>query len=126
MMIGMMLAAAVSAGSVVESAREIPIAGEYDVAVVGGTAAGVAVAVAAQEAGAKVFLVGGYPYLGEDLASTLELGDGAQPPRTELARRLWTSATDKAPYSFTFDRKFAVGYSNDADSRVAITGFPQT
>lgn len=126
MMIGMMLAAAVSAGSVVESAREIPVAGEYDVAVVGGTSAGVAAAVAAQEAGAKVFLVGGYPYLGEDLASTLELGDGVEPPRTELARRLWTSATDKAPYTFTFDRRFAVGYSNDADSRVAITGFPQT
>lgn len=66
---GLMAAAVVSLSSfawadgVVESARGIPVTDEVEVLVVGGTAAGVA---AAKE-GAKVFLAGGFMYLGEDV-----------------------------------------------------------
>lgn len=52
-----------AAGFVVESAREIPVTNEVNVLVNGGTAAGVS---AAKE-GAKVFLAGGFMYLGEDV-----------------------------------------------------------
>ena len=47
---------------------------ETDVLVVGGTAKGVAAAVAAKAEGADVFLVTPFTYLGEDMAGTLELG----------------------------------------------------
>ena len=60
-------------GFVLESARRIPVAHEADVVVVGGTSHGVAVAVAAAKAGAKVFLLAPRTYLGEDLAGTLRL-----------------------------------------------------
>ena len=54
---------------------------ETDVLVVGGTAKGVAAAVAAKAEGADVFLVTPFTYLGEDMAGTLELGlpDGQKP-----------------------------------------------
>ena len=50
--------------SVAEVAREIPVAGEADVLVVGGGAAGVSAAVAAARSGARVTLVERYAYLG--------------------------------------------------------------
>ena len=102
----LMVAAAVSLSSfaradgVVESAREIPVTDEVDVLVVGGTAAGVAAATAAAEKGATVYLAGGFTYLGEDMAGTLELecasGDGA----TELERKLRRFEQAYAPYGY--------------------------
>ena len=50
---------------------EIPA--ETDVLVVGGTVGGVAAAVAAKKAGARVYLVAPRPFLGEDLAGRLDL-----------------------------------------------------
>jgi len=56
-----------------ESAREIPLAFDVDVVVVGGTTGGVAAACAAANDGASVFLLAPRPFLGEDLASTMRL-----------------------------------------------------
>ena len=56
-----------------ESARDIPVAYEVDVVVVGGGAGAVAAAIEAADAGASVFLAAPYPYLGEDMTATLRL-----------------------------------------------------
>ena len=56
--------------AVTESARDIPVAYDVDVVVVGGTSGGVAAAVAAAQNGAKVFLAAERPYLGEDICGT--------------------------------------------------------
>lgn len=59
--------------TVAESAREIPVAAEVDVVVVGGTVGAVAAAVEAAENDAKVLLIAPRNYLGEDLCATLRL-----------------------------------------------------
>ena len=53
-----------------QSSREIPVAYDVDVVVIGGSMAGVAAAVQASRAGAKVFLAAQEPYLGEDVCGT--------------------------------------------------------
>ena len=79
---------AVLAGLTACGAENLPPV-ETDVLVVGGTAKGVAAAVAAKAEGADVFLVTPFTYLGEDMAGTLELGlpDG-QKPTTALVKKL--------------------------------------
>ncbi len=59
--------------TIVESARQIPIAAQADVVVVGGSTAAVAAAVAAAKQGVRVFLAAPRHYLGEDMAGTLRL-----------------------------------------------------
>ena len=77
--------------TIVESARQIPLAGEADVVVVGGTTAGVAAALAAKEAGASVWLLAERPYLGDDMAGTLQLAlPNDAEPQGPLAEALWT------------------------------------
>ncbi|PID92600.1 MAG: hypothetical protein CSA96_02320 [Bacteroidetes bacterium] len=56
-----------------QSERKIPVAYKVDVVVVGGSTAGVAAAVEASRAGAKVFLLAQEPYLGEDVCGTFRL-----------------------------------------------------
>ena len=96
--------------------------------VVGGTAKGVAAATAAKKAGAKVFLVTPYTYLGEDMAGTLELGvePGAK-PTTPLVKRLWAGASDLAAFDYTPDHK-SQGirwiYHNDWWERLSEPGRP--
>ncbi len=73
-----------------ESAREIPIACEVDVVVVGGGTGAVASAVAAAESGARVFLAAPYPYLGDDMTATLRLGLAeGEAPVHPLARKIY-------------------------------------
>ena len=69
---------------------------EADVLVVGGTAKGVAAAVAAKAEGADVFLVTPFTYLGEDMAGTLELGlpDGPGGVRLLAGQEVSASALD--------------------------------
>lgn len=55
------------------SERQIPIAYEVDVLVVGGSTGDVAAAIESQKAGAKTMLITQHPYLGEDLTATLNL-----------------------------------------------------
>ena len=66
------------------SAVEPPLA-DVDVVVAGGSLAGVAAAVAAREAGARVFVVAPRPYLGEDVAGKLRL---AKEPDDDLSHPL--------------------------------------
>ena len=70
-----------------QSEREIPIAYEVDVVVIGGCSAGVAAAVAAAQQGAKVFLVAQETYLGEDICGNFRYWNGDQ--STELGRKLF-------------------------------------
>ena len=95
-----------------------------DVLVVGGTAKGVSAAVAARQAGAKTFLVTSQPYLGEDLAGTLELD---APPETPLEKRLWANATGHAAYDY-WPARPSDGirwiYKNDWWERISEPGIP--
>jgi hypothetical protein len=51
-------------GTITEPAREVPVYGEYDVAVLGGGPAGIAAAVAASRAGRRTLLIERYGFLG--------------------------------------------------------------
>lgn len=73
-----------------ESSRQIPIAYEVDVAVVGGGVGAVSAAVAAAEAGATVFLAAPYPYLGDDMTATLRMWlEPGERPEHPLAKRIF-------------------------------------
>ncbi len=126
-------AASVALGAedwVLESTREMPVAAEVDVFVAGGTAAGVAAARAAREAGATVFLASGVPYVGDDVAGTLELGFETKglKKRSEIVSRLRTAATDLAQYSYAHPKGFHfVGgwnYHNDSLEKFSTTADP--
>ena len=79
---------------------------EVDVLVVGGTTKGVQAAVAAKAAGKSVYLVTPHAFLGEDMASTLELGyDAGKKPETPLERRLWRSIGGFAPFEYQPDHE---------------------
>ncbi|MCL2742540.1 MAG: FAD-dependent oxidoreductase [Planctomycetaceae bacterium] len=55
------------------SDRQLPIAYEVDVLVVGGSTGDVAAAIEAAKAGAKTMLITDRPYLGDDMTATLQL-----------------------------------------------------
>ena len=121
---------AYAAANVVESAREIPVAADVDVVVVGGTAAGVSAAAAAADAGASVFLAGGFPYLGEDMAGTLELQCRKGAGASELERRLCTDEWSFAPYAYDIGGGFRyIGgwqFHNDRYDKLSIPTPPLT
>jgi hypothetical protein len=73
-----------------QSERKIPIAYNVDVVVVGGSTAGVAAAVEASRAGAKVFLFAQEPYLGDDVCGTFRLWTNDKSIlNTELGASIW-------------------------------------
>ena len=100
-----------------------------DVLVVGGTAKGVSAATAAKAAGAeRVYLLTPFPYLGEDLAGTLELGlpDGKH-PASPLVRRLWSVTRGLAAYDYWPDRPtdgIRWIHMNDAWERISESALP--
>jgi flavin-dependent dehydrogenase len=103
--------------SVVESARDIPLVYDVDVIVIGGATRGVAAAVAAADAGAKVFLAAERPYLGEDICATYRLWlEKDEIPKSDLAKALFLtepaetkdSATQKNPLSSPMQVKRAL------------------
>lgn len=72
------------------SARNIAVAYDVDVIVVGGASGGAAAAVAAAQQGAKVFLAAERPYLGEDLCATYRLWlEPGEEPISPLAKQLF-------------------------------------
>jgi len=74
-----------------QSERKIPIAYNVDVVVVGGSTAGVAAAVEASRAGAKVFLAAQEPYLGEDVCGTFRLWTKDKSiSNTKLGAAIWS------------------------------------
>lgn len=97
-------------GVVRESAREIPVAYDVDVVVVGGSSRAVAAARAAAQQGASVFLAAARPYLGEDLCSTYRLWlDPDEVPITPLAMALYAEpevsdyGKNRLAFSYTAD-----------------------
>jgi hypothetical protein len=72
-----------------QSERDLPIAYEVDVLIVGGSSAGVAAAVAASKQGANVFLTAQETYLGEDICANFRYWNGDQ--STELGKKLFGS-----------------------------------
>lgn len=88
-------AAAAETPCVNQSPREIPVAYQVDVAVVGGGCGAVAAAVAAAESGAKVFLAAPRPYLGDDMAGMLRLWlEKGEKPQAGLAERLYNDPVE--------------------------------
>lgn len=84
----------VGAEKVVESAREIPVAYDVDVVVVGGSTGAVTAAVEAAGQGASVFLAAPRPYLGEDVAGTLRLWlEEGEKAESELEKKLFERPT---------------------------------
>ena len=105
--VGALVAAACAALSAVVSARTLETPSEVDVLVVGGTAKGVAAATAAKAVGAKsVFLLTPFPYLGEDVAGTRELGlpSGAK-PTLPMVRRMWAGLAGLARFDYWPDHQ---------------------
>ncbi len=126
--IGMMPVVVAKPATVVESARNVPVAAEVDVVVAGGSVGGVAAALAARESGASVFLAGGSPYLGEDMAGTLELGLApGETPDDPLAKELWAASSDTVHYAYKFNRPQPPGpwiYRNDGSDKLSEPGVP--
>ena len=86
-----LMAQLVVADEIAQPAGFIPVLQEVDVVVVGGGSGGVAAAVEAARAGAKVFLAAPRPYLGEDMCATYRLWlEPGETPSTDLAREVFT------------------------------------
>ncbi|MFT5467714.1 MAG: flavin-dependent dehydrogenase [Verrucomicrobiales bacterium] len=99
-----------AADSVVESAREIPVAYDVDVVVVGGGVGAITAAVEAAEQGASVFLAAPRPYLGEDVAGTLRLWlEDGEEPETPLERALF----ERKNPGMGFPNRLAFSYEPD-------------
>ncbi|MCF7976092.1 MAG: FAD-dependent oxidoreductase, partial [Phycisphaerae bacterium] len=97
-----------------ESARDIPVAYEVDVLVVGGASRAVAAAVSAASQGARVFLAAPHVYLGEDLCSTYRLWlDPCEVPVTSLAAALYAEPPVAPSYG---ENALAFSYSADMPS----------
>ena len=94
-----------SAGIAINAlAGGLPVVQDVDVVVAGGSSAAVAAAVAAKKAGATVFLAAPRPYLGEDIAGTLQL---ARAPSDDESHPLYRAIFDgrraaRTGWSFTY------------------------
>ncbi|HCO92691.1 MAG TPA: hypothetical protein DIU00_01865 [Phycisphaerales bacterium] len=91
-----------------ESARDITVAYDVDVVVVGGTSGGVAAAVKAAQAGARVFLAAQRPYLGEDICGTYRLWlEPDEVPTLPLAKKVFAepavSSFSRNKIEFTYE-----------------------
>ncbi|MEA3225267.1 MAG: FAD-dependent oxidoreductase, partial [Planctomycetota bacterium] len=87
-----------SAESVHQSSRQVPVVREVDLVVVGSTLGAVAAAAEAAEEGAKVLLVGSRPYLGEDICATMRLWlDKGEALQGELASRIFSGKRTTKP-----------------------------
>jgi hypothetical protein len=102
-------------GAVNESARDIPIAYDVDVVVVGGTSSGVVAAVAAAQNGAEVFLAAQRPYLGEDICGTYRLWlEPNEKPTSSLAKDVFAEPAvpplmrNKVEFTYEADKTPAV------------------
>jgi len=84
--IGAGASSTLQAEHVLEAPKEIPVAADADVVVVGGSSGAVSAACESARGGAKVFLIAPRPYLGADMCSTLRLYlERDQQPKSKLA-----------------------------------------
>ncbi len=96
-----------------ESAREIPVAYDVDVVVVGGSSGAVATAMSAAQQGAKVFLAAPRPYLGEDLCGSYQLWlEPGEVPDSPLAIAMYAAPEMEAPVQ----NRLPLTYTADIDS----------
>jgi len=104
-----------------QSARQIPVAEDVDVVVVGGSTGAVCAAVSAAEQGAEVFLAAPYPYLGEDMTATLRLWlEPDEVPQSPLAQRIFDDPARAGPspgaLEFTYQADLpSAGVHRDTD-----------
>lgn len=99
----------------------------YDTLVVGGTLGGVEKALAAKAGGGSVKLITLFPYLGEDVAGTLELGFGETPPTSGLKAKLWTSTIRNARFDYWLDplcKHPNFTFRNDSQNKIAEPRVP--
>lgn len=93
------LAGVVHADYYVECPKDIPIAYDVDIVVVGGSSGAVACAAEAARQGAQVFLLAPRPYLGTDICSTLRLWlEEDEQPRSKLAIACFGEKPVTTPY----------------------------
>ena len=78
---------------------------QVDLLVIGGSVDAVQAAIDAKRNGENVFLVTAYPYLGEDMAATLELGFGQMCPSDPLLFSMWKASSDIAPFDYWPDHR---------------------
>lgn len=81
-----------------EGACKIPLIGECDIVVVGGSTRAIAAASAAAKTGCSVYVVTPMPYLGDDICGSLlyELQDDEK-PQTALARKIFVGKDYPTP-----------------------------
>jgi flavin-dependent dehydrogenase len=98
--------------SIVESARDIPVAYDVDVVVVGGGVGAITAAVEAANEGASVFLAAPRPYLGEDVAGTLRLWlEKGRKAETALEKQLFERTDpiggfpNRLPFTYEADQE---------------------
>lgn len=90
--VSMLLYSTVTPNTVRESSRNIPVAYNVDIVVVGGSSGAVCAAASAANAGASVFLAAPYPYLGEDMCATLRLWlEAGEIPLTSLTKSIFNA-----------------------------------
>jgi hypothetical protein len=96
-----------------QSARGVPLVDEVDIVVVGGSTGAVAAAIEAASAGAEVYLVAPYPYLGEDMTATLRLWlEEGEVPTDPLAVQIFDDdqrrdeklPQDRLPFTYQADK----------------------
>ncbi len=115
-----------------ESARDVPVAYDVDVVVVGGSTGAVAAAVAAAEQGAKVFLAAPHPYLGDDMTATLRLWlEKGEEPTSELAKQVFNDSTaleglrpdpNRIPLSYEADQPSAKSHKDTQPASLLTDG----
>jgi len=114
-----------------ESARDIPLAYEVDVVVVGGGTGAVSAAAAAARSGAKVFLAAPHPYLGDDMTATLRLWlEEGETPDSALAKRIFSDPArtkaapdpNRIPITYNADRPSAAKHKDTSPPKRLTDG----
>lgn len=112
-----------------ESARDIPVVYDVDVAIIGGSTAAVTAAVEAAKTGASVFLAAPRTYLGEDLCATYRLWlEPAEKPDTDLAKALFAPPPaapvigEGLPFTYEADLPSAEAHKDKTPPRILCDG----
>ena len=109
-----------------ESARQVPVAAEADVVVVGGSTGAVAAAIEAAQRGARVFLAAPRHYLGDDMAGTLRLWlEPGETPRGPLAKHLFDDLGQQEPglpFTYQADRPSAARHKDTSPPSLLADG----
>ncbi len=111
------------------TARQIPVAVQKDIVIVGGGVGAVSAAVEASRNGASVFLVAPRTYLGEDMAGTMRLWlEPGEIPATDLAREIYANpdlaAKPSLPFTYQADQPFNSRHKDTSPPSKLNSGCP--